>query len=154
MKTTDMQTGLKFIGSRVVSFAMTNDFVSLNLQPYQVVADVDCEIIDISHEKDFVSGIIQLTVSAVTGKNEDEEDSGALTFKLELEGCFAAPEKTEDEQMEKLLLINGSAMLYSAARAYIASVTALSLQGGKIALPTVNTFCLYDDYKEKKTKEQ
>lgn len=151
MKTTEMASSFAFIGSRVVSFAMANDFVALNTHPHQVIADVSCKIVDISKTEDVLSGVIHLTVKSGVA---DSETNDKLNFELVLEGCFAAPEDTEPEKMEKHLIINGSALLYSTARAYIASVTALSLQSGKVALPTVNTFRLYEEYMANKATEQ
>lgn len=56
---------------------------------------------------------------------------------IEVQGLFAIANEFERERHESLLIVNGSAILYSVIREQILTLTARSLYG-QVMLPTVN----------------
>lgn len=74
----------------------------------------------------------------------DEANAGNIHMKLE--GAFAVSASVEEDEFQKMLLLNGATALYSIARGKIESITANVYQNGKIAMPMIN---MYEFYKEK-----
>ena len=74
----------------------------------------------------------------------DEANAGNIHMKLE--GAFAVSASVEEDEFQKMLLLNGATALYSIARGKIESITANVYQNGKITMPMIN---MYEFYKEK-----
>ena len=149
MNTLKMQSNFQFCGSRILRFYLQNDFVSLpeedalTLSPDKAT-DVKYEIVSIEKKEDHAVGILRLhitTAAGVTdGNTQAEKQIGA---DLWIEGCYVMIADLPEEDMRKFLIVNGGASLYSIARSFIASVTAQSVEDGKLTLPMISTYALY-----------
>ena len=78
--------------------------------------------------------LYQVTVEMLLA-GENEEERAPYTVQLVVIGFFAVHPDWEDP--EKLLFVNGSSLLYSAAREFLITVTA-RMPWGQVMLPTHN----------------
>ena len=94
-------------------------------------------------------GSVELDIKV---KLEGTDSSSGLKADIHLiiEGGFSAPEAMSDDDFKSMLEINGSAALYSIARAYIISVTSQSFARGSVILPMVNFFPLENQSESQK----
>ena len=155
MLASDMQANFQFCGSRVLSFSLNNEFVTLSeaLLPRDV--DVSCDIYSVDRQDEFVAVVVRLKVAAhCRGEAAEDGHQIDLDAKLLIEGCSAAPGNMGDEELAKYAIINGGAVLYSMARSFISTTTSLSTTSGKLTLPMVSTFALYREYQEKQASKQ
>lgn len=125
----------QYIGSKVVSLKIRNDFVSLNAPGMKKTLDISHEIKENDYNEDQGSrcGLLHLKIktSAVIDKQK-------YTVDILLEGCFEGSGELSCEDFEEMLCINGLTSLYSIARGIIQSVTALTLMDGAVLLPMIN----------------
>lgn len=158
MLASEMQANIRFCGSRVLSYSLNNEFVDFyeTLSPNDV--DVSCSYVSVDKKDDYTVAIIRLHVEAhCKSANNSIEDASKLDTDLLIEGCFIVSNKLCDEDLMRYVIINGSAVLYSMARSFISSVTSLSMTNGKLTLPMISTFSLYEQYlqdKEANSKKQ
>ena len=111
--------------------------------------DTEYEIIEIEELDNEIQGVLTLKVLArVTGNNDKKFEISIL-----LEGFFVG-ENMDLENFTKMLVTNGSAALYSIARAQILSLSSQSLAGGEFILPMVNFFKAKDLKVKEKQSEQ
>ncbi len=149
MNANDMQSNFQFCGFRILRFNMSNDFVNLPSEdelsetPIQST-NVKYEIVSIEKKEGYHVGILRLhinTAAAATDGNTEQENK--LDADLWIEGCYILIGDLPDEDIQKFLIINGSASLYSIARSFIAGVTAQSMNSGSLMLPMISTYALY-----------
>ena len=65
-----------------------------------------------------------------------QEDSRGITLDVHMQGFFQFAEGISKEEMETILRINGSTILYGALRGHVSSMTAC-FPGGSVLLPTI-----------------
>lgn len=138
MDITKVQSKFIFVGSRVVSFNLSNDFVSLpDENNLSLSLDVDKEISDFTVDDDLVFGEVNLTITVLAQSKDNDKQ---LSLTITVNGCFADNKDIDTEEFRTKLSINGSAALYSIARANIISITSQSLCGGQLIIPLINFF--------------
>lgn len=154
MNASEMQSWFQFCGSRVLRFSMHNDYVAmpqeddLSTSPAQST-DVKYEVVSIEKREKYYVGILRLHIttgaSSTDGNTEHKNEIGA---DLWIEGCYVMIDRLSEDDMQKMLIINGSASLYSIARSFISSVTSQSMDSGSLTLPMISTYALYADEKQ------
>ncbi len=129
----------QLIGTKTNSITLKNTFLQLPpLERLKLQYEVEYEIIDLQKDDSAWIGILNLSVKASARENK----SNKLSIALSVEGGFAAPIETSEDEMKELLSLNGCATLYSIVRAQIVSITSQSLSGGQLILPMTNFFKL------------
>lgn len=126
----------QYIGSRVVSLKIRNDFVGLDLSGMKRTLDISHEVKEISSsgDRESYSGLLHLRI-----KTTAAIDKKKYAVDILLEGCFeGASERLSCEDFEEMLCINGLTSLYSVARGILQSVTSQTLMDGAILLPMIN----------------
>ena len=150
MDITQIKAQFQFRGNTIRSISLTNNFVTLNgHENLKRSMDTEYEIIEIEELDNEIQGVLTLKVLArVTGNNDKKFEISIL-----LEGFFVG-ENMDIENFTKMLVTNGSAALYSIARAQILSLSSQSLAGGEFILPMVNFFKAKDLKVKEKQSEQ
>lgn len=129
----------QLVGTKVVKFRMTNDYVTLANNPH-IKCDASYSVDNVEKQDNIYMGIMKLNIKAVT----KGPAKAKMSCNITIEGCFACPEEIGEDSFIKMLGINGCASLFSIARAFICSTTALATSGGHLILPMINTFKLVD----------
>ena len=147
MDITQIKAQFQFRANTIRSVSLTNNFVTLNgHENLKRSMDTEYEIIEIEELDNEIQGVLTLKVLArVTGNNDK--------ISILLEGFFVG-ENMDIENFTKMLVTNGSAALYSIARAQILSLSSQSLAGGEFILPMVNFFKAKDLKVKEKQSEQ
>ena len=78
-----------------------------------------------------------LNVRFTFGPSKQEEEKNPYNISISLSGHFLFPGKTDKQKRDRLLLLNGTSILYGIARGLISQITANSVHG-KWVIPTVN----------------
>lgn len=148
MDTRKIAAPFQLVGTKIVKFSMTNDYVTFG--PHNPIqCDAAYSIESVERQEDLYQGILRLRVKSVF----KGQDKSKLSCNVLVEGCFAAPAEMEENTFREMLSINGCASLFSIARAFVCSATALATSGGQMILPMINTFkLLQETEKEKKTQ--
>ncbi len=123
---------MQFIGSSIKSLEINNDFVVFPEKSNKMF-DVIYERISIDKRDERKNGIIRLDV-----KVQLSEDERNCNVHLIIEGCFNISSDVSDDDFEKILAINGRALLYSVSRAYITTISSIAFANGSIVLPMMN----------------
>ena len=124
-------SAFQYIGSRITSLKIKNDFVDL-FDSNEVKKSID-----VSHE------ILSI-----------EKDKQKYNISMSIEGCFTAPDEIGEELFKKMLQINGITSLYSIARGFIQSTTSQTLMTGNVLLPMFNVAQYSRDLNEQNEEEQ
>lgn len=140
MDAKEIQAPFQLVGTRIIKFNMTNDFVTLN-NSNSVKCNANYSIESFEEDDDKYVGIIRLYVKAVI----KGEDKAKIKCDIIFEGCFISPIAIEKEKFLSMLGVNGCASLFSLSRAFICSATSLATSGGQMILPMINTFKLAKD---------
>lgn len=136
----------QLIGTKILKFTLTNDYVAFSPQS-PIKCDASYSIESVEKQDELYTGIIRLQIKSVF----KGRDKSKLSCNTHIEGCFAAGDMDEDT-FRKMLGINGCASLFSIARAFICSTTALATSGGQMILPMINTFKLIEGETDKETE--
>jgi len=131
-----------FIGSRIKKLTYTNPFINLPADA-KYMLDADYSVDEMTVNENRPRGIITLSLKV---KISYKRKAGSLN--LELEGCFDLEDESVDEDaFERMLQINGVAMLYSIGRSILQTITSQSYLGESVALPMINVISLYEQKK-------
>ena len=140
MNTKKIRSSFQSIGTRVTSFNMTNNCVQIGCGPAECKATYTIENLEKRENDGLLLGIVALTVTVKV-----KADKALFSGKLVIEGGFTDSLDVNIEDFKKKLSVNGCTLLYSASRAFISSVSALSASGGTVILPMINTFKLAEN---------
>lgn len=127
--------GMQIAGTRIVECTISNNFVSFGRDPDDLDISVDYKITSIQEQEEAKLGIMQVHVAI----SYRDDDGNSFSMDVTNEGGFHVPLETNNEEFGKMLAINGTACLYSLARAFVSTVTSLSFACGNILLPLINT---------------
>lgn len=132
-----------FLGCVIKELEVSNELISMS-ENIKKGFNMDVDVVDIGCKEDGSDriGKVQLDIVIETKKGDDKKGN----FHMTLEGAFTTSEVVEEDEFEKMLLLNGATTLYSIARGKIESITSNIYQNGKITLPMIN---MYEFYKEK-----
>jgi len=117
--------------------------VDLHITPVEPLTQeqIDLKAIAIKHKvawgqnpQDPQMWAVRLRIELVPG---EEESPSLYLGSVEMMGQFAVHPEVEKENALDLVVVNGSAMLYTCIREWVANITARSLHG-IVELPTVN----------------
>lgn len=124
-------------GTSVVKFTFENTIVSLGTD---AVFSIDVSISTPQMQTDKEHGERTARFLLILSGHAEAPSAPNLgtQFHLELEGEFASSTKMEEKQFADMLLLNGTATLYSIARGKLEAFSALSYHSGKITLPMIN----------------
>ena len=149
MEAKKLMSSFQLMGSRVIKFNLSNDFIGLeSVRPDK--CDVSYSVKEIEKDDEVIMGVIQLDVKAsIKGKGKAKN-----SCSLSMEGGFCAPVEMPEESFITMLEINGTASLYSLARAFIANTTSLATTSGHIVLPMINTIQLVEAQKQEVSDKQ
>lgn len=132
-----------FLGCVIKELEITNQLVSIS-ENVKKGFNMDVDIVEVGCKEDGSERIGKVNLDIVIETKKDDEKKG--TFHMRLEGAFTTSEVVEEDEFEKMLLLNGATTLYSIARGKIESITSNVYQNGKITIPMIN---MYEFYKEK-----
>ena len=140
MKTENIQADFQLVGHRILKLDLVNNFLSLeNNEDLEREYELDYDIKDTNKTEKSIIGVIVLSVSC----RVHDESGKEIRVDMAIEGCFYSQSLVSDEAtFHEMLSINGSASLYSIARATIVSLTSQALYGGEVLLPMINTYKL------------
>lgn len=142
MNTKDIKSSFQFVGSKVLSCNMKNNFVSADGSlPLKCTVEYTLGESSVNEDLQVLFGIVTLYVNVSA---TDNESNGKFTCKLIIEGCFADSADCDRDNFSKMLSINGCTLLYSTARAYISTISALSMSDGNFVIPMVNCYKLIE----------
>jgi len=65
-----------------------------------------------------------------------QDDFGGLNMDIRMEGFFSFPKETPEEEIQKMIRLNGCTILFSTLRGHISSITS-SFPDGRITLPSI-----------------
>ena len=143
INTSEIAAPFQFIGSSVRKLDISNNFVKMDdsseiKRTFDVSYSIDDAVLD-DHKW---IGLLTLSVWVSCNFKSPKARPASFSLKLELQGCFTAPEQLPEEEFHKLLSVNGCTALYSVARGVVVSTSAQVFDGGSIRLPMVNIFKL------------
>lgn len=129
----------QLIGTRLGKIEVTNNFVTL---PPSDELDVNIDmgnskinIPEYPNKSNSLEGVLQQYINfSATCKNCSQD---SIKISVMIEGFFVTNEKDKN-RFKQMLLLNGNTALYSILRSYVISISAMSLEEGKIVLPMIN----------------
>lgn len=131
---------MRFLGCSIRELHIENSTIALKPEmKKQISMDVAASEM-IRHNNELHAKLL-LTICMKLAKEEDE----AGEIDISLEGAFAVPESTGEDEFMKLILLNGATTLYSIARGKVEAITALTFTEGKITLPLINMVQYYEE---------
>ena len=127
----------KLNGKSISEFTFENSIVCLGTDAILVIdLDIDASEPQINQELGMRLSRLVLTLTCcITAPAIPEAKTDV---KITLEGEFASSLKTDEENFRNLLLLNGTAALYSIARGKVEAISSLAYHSGKITLPMIN----------------
>jgi hypothetical protein len=131
---------MKFLGCSIRELNITNNAIALSSDIKKKIS-MDVETSEIVKGKDDLHARLLLTIE-ISLVSDDLEVGN---INLSIEGAFAVPEKVEEDEFKKMILLNGATTLYSIVRGKIEAVTAMTFTEGKITLPMVNMIEFYEE---------
>lgn len=143
MNITQVSAGMELLGCSVRKLSISNNLIDLKNDD-QLQLDIDLLPLYDGFEDHEHHGrvVLHLHISSVRADKEEQDADISMT----LEALFRSTEEMEKENFFEMLMINGSAALYSIARGKMESISASVFMEGKIELPFVN---IIQYYKEK-----
>lgn len=142
-----IQSSFQFIGNSIRKLNITNDIICLkeynSEHKLKRKFDVDYWIDEVNEYEDDGSklGTLTLQTRVLITNNLKQK----FRINIEIQGCYAVPITTSDEDFKKLMSLNGCASLYTICRALVQSISAQALNGGSVLLPMVNVFKLNEE---------
>jgi len=143
----DYISAFQMVGSRIKSFKLKNDFITLpegKKAKYSFDVEHAVSGIDIYEGSSNLSGFVTLTIKA--GISEERKK---LSADVSIEGLFTAPGDMDPSVFRTMLGINGVTTLYAIARGFIQGVTSQSLASGCLLLPMFNVSAYSKDVSNK-----
>lgn len=127
----------EFVGSRIVKVEINHTYFSMeNGNSESKGFELRPKIGKIFEDGEKLFGDIDLDIEV---RVQDENNSEiSYTFNMTINGCFSVDKNVSEDQFKEMLIINGSAALYSIARGFIMGVSAQTMLNGKITLPLLN----------------
>ena len=142
----NIKSNFQFVGNSINKIELVNDFLILpELNELKLMINAEYDIKKIWKDNEQIWGVIVLDVEV-----RAEQKSQKIAIKMSLDGCFIDLPLTEEKDFKSMLSLNGTATLYSIARAQIMGLSSQAMNGGKLILPMINCFHL----KEEKEKKQ
>lgn len=129
-----------FIASRITHLDFDSNIFIFDENKFDKKFGCSAEVHDLRNSDGKRYGEVVLKVQVELDNKQPDPDSKKGSIHLTIEGGFSAPEDMAEEEFSTMLKVNGSAALYSIARAYLISVTSQSFVRGQITLPLVNFF--------------
>ena len=136
MDTNKIKSDFQLLKTSVVSLDIKNNFVEYDEHESGTkTIDIAYKIIDdrtIEPQKIHGGSVdLHITVASKIGEN-------VYIIKMIFRGFFSAPISMEHSTFSRMLVVNGTASLYTMARAVLLSISSLMFTGGSILLPMVN----------------
>lgn len=135
-------SGFQLVKAAVISLEVKNSFLEYDehLNGSKTI-DVAYQITDSRtiEEKKIHGGSLDLHVTVASKINDS-----AYIIHMIYRGLFTAPSEMTFQEFSRMLKINGTASLYSMARAVLISISSQMFSGGSILLPMVNVIQFHE----------
>jgi hypothetical protein len=140
-------TGLSFIGATVREMKLDNDIFILDKEAKRSLGLNIHEPKITKQDKSFLGQLlIDFTV-------EIEQEESKCKIELSIEGLFDSAEDMPEDELKKLVALNGAAALIGIARGRIEGITANAFSDGKVTLPLINVYDYYKGVMEAKKEK-
>ena len=97
---------------------------------------------DRSEDGNALYGVLTLEVAVSINKADADK---IFTADIIAEGIFSASSQLGEDAFNRMLLLNGTTMLYSIVRADISAISALMFGNGQVRIPALNVLKFFDD---------
>jgi preprotein translocase subunit SecB len=123
-------SGFQFAGSFIRKFEVENDMLDPARAESPIEIGVGSQTAGIGFDGGRLRGFLALRITANAASRE-----GKFSLRLVIVGYFTAPAAMGHERFEQMLVQNGGAILYGAARSIVAGTTAQIFERGELRLP-------------------
>ena len=137
MDVSSFESPFQMMASYIKKMDVKNNLLSLDNENIQrSIINLDYKIMETEEDEENHMGRLGLFVGVGA---ENKETNAALSIFLDLQGAFCCPKNslTKDEFIG-MLEVNGTACLYSIARANITNISSQCVLEGQLRLPMLN----------------
>ena len=155
MKRAPIEAEFQFHDHVVEELSIKSTILKLLDEDQRTIEKIDIYKIETWEQDSLHIGEIGLSLCFVCSKEASADAN--ITVEMKIVGAFFASitESMNAERFQEMLYTNGTAALYSIARAVIATTTAQCLVSGQVRIPMINVLeFLKSQPEEKKTEEE
>ena len=133
------ESTFQFIGSSITNLKSSNGIRTIRDES-SLTHEIDTSY-EITHCDEIEDDFVGILVLNITIKLKEQKTKGKrLLINVQIEGVFKANKALGKDGFVNMLRINGTASLFSIARAFIMSLTSQMLLDGKVVIPLVNFY--------------
>jgi len=132
-----IESDFQFLNHLVEELSIKSSLSELQDDDERVIKDVDIYGLRATSSEEHYLGEIGLSLQFACSKKGHAEEE--IVIELKIIGRFIASiESMTTDDFKKMLLGNGTATLYSIARAIISTTTAQCMSSGQVRIPMIN----------------
>ena len=144
----DCESPFQFIENRISNLKITNKLIGGSVAGLQHdISNIDYKVLSIEETDSGYTGILDLSVGIRLKKGRKV----LFSLDIDVEGMFVSGKEIDKPDFEKMLEINGAAVLFSIARSVVIAQSALCFMNGQVRLPMINMLMLYQKKHSKET---
>lgn len=139
-KITYFESPFQLVNNRITKFNVNNTLYSLDdADLKKEIKDLDYTVDELGDEEDCYIGVLSLSIKVKASRKKKDKSTESLSLSICVQGAFNSPkDKLTKEIFEEMLKVNGTACLYSIARANIISISSQCALEGQMRLPMLN----------------